>query len=80
MTHVLFSHKQSVPDSAWARLTHTKIKIHELDEFPRLLRLCPNLSSLSMFDITLPIKVETSGPVTHANLHYLHMHGGLFGD
>jgi hypothetical protein len=80
MTRVLFNSKQLVPDSAWDCLTDVKIKIHELDEFLRLLRLCPNLSSLSVFDIMNPIKIETPGPVTHASLQNLHMYGSVLGD
>ncbi|KAG1722891.1 hypothetical protein EDD22DRAFT_1022103 [Suillus occidentalis] len=61
---------------------HVKMRIHDMDELPRLLRLClcPNLSSLSTFDIKNPIKIKSPGPVTHVNLQYLNMHGRLFND
>ncbi|KAG2748345.1 hypothetical protein P692DRAFT_20805227 [Suillus brevipes Sb2] len=79
LTRVLVRDRQLV-HSTWARLTHIEIKIHELDEFPRLLSLCPNLTFLSMDDITDPIKIEIPEPVTHANLQHLHIHGSFFND
>jgi hypothetical protein len=78
MTNALFNHKQLVSDSAWVHLTHLKIQILQLDEFPRLLRLCPNLSSLSMVGILDAIQTPES--VTHTNLQYLRMCGSLFGE
>ncbi|KIK37620.1 hypothetical protein CY34DRAFT_15597 [Suillus luteus UH-Slu-Lm8-n1] len=75
MMRVFFNHRRLVPDSEWARLTDVKTRIHELDELPRLLRLCPNISSLSMVDIKNPIKFESPGPVTHVNLQYLQVRG-----
>jgi hypothetical protein len=78
MTHVFFIHTRLVPDSELGHLTDVKIRILDMDELPRLLRLSPNLSSLLMFDIENPIKIESPGPVMHANLQYLTVHGHLF--
>ncbi|KAG2744665.1 hypothetical protein P692DRAFT_20877615 [Suillus brevipes Sb2] len=69
-----------IPDSELARLTDVKIRILDMDELPRLLRLSPNLPSLLMFDIENLIKIESPGPVMHANLQYLTVHGHLFND
>jgi hypothetical protein len=80
MTHVFFIHRRLVPDSELARLTDVKIRILDMDELPRLLRLSPNLPSLSMFDIENLITIESPGPVMHANLQYLTVHGHLFND
>ncbi|KAG1771197.1 hypothetical protein EDD22DRAFT_842790 [Suillus occidentalis] len=78
LTLVSFNPKQLDPDSAWACLTHVEINPHGLDEFIHLLRLCPNLSSLSMSEIKNPIKIESPEPVTHDNLQYLIVRGQLF--
>ncbi|KAG1868306.1 hypothetical protein DFJ58DRAFT_99336 [Suillus subalutaceus] len=58
-------------DSAWARLTHIEISIDGLDAFTRILRLCPNLRSLTMIGEFYPI--QTPEPVMHANLQSLRM-------
>ncbi|KAG1814021.1 uncharacterized protein BJ212DRAFT_1482367 [Suillus subaureus] len=60
-------------DSAWARLTHVEININGLDAFPRILHLCPNLSSVTVFGIFDPI--QTPEPITHTNLQTLRMYG-----
>jgi hypothetical protein len=75
LTLASFNPKQLDPDSAWACLTHIEINPHGLDEFLHLLRLCPNLSSLSMSEIKNPIKIEIPEPVTHDNLQYLTVRG-----
>ncbi|KAG2031271.1 hypothetical protein BDR03DRAFT_973045, partial [Suillus americanus] len=59
-------------DSAWARLTHIEISVDGLDAFTHILRLCPNLCSLSMIGAFYPI--QTPAPVTHTNLQSLHMY------
>ncbi|KAG2032036.1 hypothetical protein BDR03DRAFT_65656 [Suillus americanus] len=60
---------------AWAGLTNLEIVVDGLDSFPRLLRLCPNLSSLTMIGIFTAI--ETSEPLAHANLQSLRISGDL---
>ncbi|KAG1816464.1 uncharacterized protein BJ212DRAFT_192125 [Suillus subaureus] len=60
---------------AWASLTNLEIVVDGLDSFPCLLRLCPNLSSLTMIGIFTAI--ETSEPLTHANLQSLRISGDL---
>ncbi|KAG1904523.1 uncharacterized protein F5891DRAFT_747077 [Suillus fuscotomentosus] len=60
-----------VADSGWAHLTHLEISIYRLDAFPRILRLCPNLSSVTILGIFHPI--ENQEPVTHTNLQCLYM-------
>ncbi|KAG1830290.1 hypothetical protein DFJ58DRAFT_824714 [Suillus subalutaceus] len=60
---------------AWAGLTNLEIVVDGLDSFPRLLRLCPNLSSLTMIGIFTAI--ETSELLTHANLQSLRISGHL---
>ncbi|KAG1845432.1 hypothetical protein C8R48DRAFT_444749 [Suillus tomentosus] len=65
-----------VADSGWAHLTHLEINVHGLDAFPRILRLCPNLSFLMLHGIFLPIKNQE--PITHTNLQRLHMCGDMY--
>jgi hypothetical protein len=80
-TDALFNHRQFVTGSSyssWVHLTHLKIQIQKLDGFPRLLRLCPNLSSLSMVGIMHAIQTPES--VTHTNLQDLRMCENLFGE
>ncbi|KAG1874354.1 hypothetical protein F4604DRAFT_1955372 [Suillus subluteus] len=60
---------------AWAGLTNLDIVVDGLDSFPRLLRLCPNLSSLTMIGIFTAIK--TSELLAHANLRSLRISGHL---
>jgi hypothetical protein len=60
---------------AWASLTNLEIVVDGLDSFPRLLRLCPNLSSLTMIGIFTAI--ETSETLVHANLQSLRISGHL---
>lgn len=58
-----------------AHLTTLKIVVDGLNFFPRLLRLCPNLSSLPMIGIfTL---IETSEAFAHANLQSWRISGDL---
>ncbi|KAG2035633.1 hypothetical protein BDR03DRAFT_961750 [Suillus americanus] len=59
-------------DFAWARLTHIEISIDGLDAFTHILRLCPNLCSLTMIGVFCPI--QTPAPVTHTNLQSLRMY------
>ncbi|KAG1904524.1 uncharacterized protein F5891DRAFT_1275500 [Suillus fuscotomentosus] len=65
-----------VADSGWAHLTHLEINVHGLDAFPRILRLCPDLSFLMLHGIFHPIKNQE--PVTHTNLQRLHMCGDMY--
>ncbi|KAG1886168.1 hypothetical protein F4604DRAFT_1675824 [Suillus subluteus] len=57
--------------SAWARLTHIEISIDGLDAFARILRLCPDLCSLTMIGEFYPFRIPP--PVTHTNLQSLSM-------
>ncbi|KAG2145157.1 hypothetical protein DEU56DRAFT_195002 [Suillus clintonianus] len=54
---------------AWAHLTIVKITIIDPDAFLHLLRLCPNLSSLTV-DIVFR-RTQTLEPLTHANIQSL---------
>ncbi|KAG2350109.1 hypothetical protein BDR05DRAFT_1055628 [Suillus weaverae] len=60
---------------AWAGLTNLEIVVDGLDSFPRLLRLCPNLSSLTMIGIFTTI--ETSETLVHSNLQSMRISGDL---
>ncbi|KAG2035715.1 hypothetical protein BDR03DRAFT_961965 [Suillus americanus] len=73
MLHLRFNREQLdfFTDSAWARLTHINISLDGLGAFTRILRLCPNLCSLTMFGTFYPS--QTPEPVTHANLQSLRM-------
>ncbi|KAG2363860.1 hypothetical protein BDR07DRAFT_869332 [Suillus spraguei] len=75
LTDLLFSpgRLDCFTNSAWARLTHVEIGIRGLDTFPRILRMCPNVSSLMITGVFNPIK--TAAPITHANLRSLRMSG-----
>ncbi|KAG2070913.1 hypothetical protein BDR04DRAFT_574760 [Suillus decipiens] len=77
LTDLLFSSMRLdfFTDPAWARLTHIEIGIRGLDAFPRILRLCPNASSLMITGIFNPIR--TAVPITHTNLRSLHMSGHI---
>ncbi|KAG2365477.1 hypothetical protein BDR07DRAFT_1607462 [Suillus spraguei] len=77
LTDLLFSPARLdfFTDSAWARLTHIEIGIRGLDAFPRILRLCPNVSSLMITGVFNPIK--TAAPITHTNLRSLRMSGHI---
>ncbi|KAG2035628.1 hypothetical protein BDR03DRAFT_1092986 [Suillus americanus] len=57
--------------SAWARLTHLEIGVDGLNAFTRILRLCPDLSSLKMIGIFYTI--EFPELVMHTNLQSLSM-------
>lgn len=62
--------------SAWERLTFLDISLHEAGAFPQLLRLCPNLSFLSMMGIIFPaVDSPDIVDVTHTKLQSLHMCG-----
>lgn len=58
-------------DSAWARLTHIEIDVDGLGAITRILRLCPDLSSLKM--VGMLHLVHTAESVTHTNLKSLCM-------
>ncbi|KAG1774366.1 hypothetical protein EV702DRAFT_1200380 [Suillus placidus] len=60
---------------AWAGLTELDIVVDGLDSFPRLLRLCPNLSSLTMVGIFT--EIETSETLVHDKLQSLRISGDL---
>ncbi|KAG1776792.1 hypothetical protein EV702DRAFT_1279018 [Suillus placidus] len=60
---------------AWAGLTDLEIVVVGLDSFPRLLRSCPNLSSLTMSGIFTAI--ETSETLAHDKLQSLRISGDL---
>ncbi|KAG2143806.1 uncharacterized protein EDB93DRAFT_1228660 [Suillus bovinus] len=59
---------------AWASLTHLEVAVEGLDSFPCLLRLCPNLLSLSMIGI-FTAAVETSETLKHTKLQTLRLSG-----
>lgn len=65
-----------VANSGWAHLTHFEVRVDGLDAFPRILRLCPNLSSVTILGIFHPIKNQE--PVTHTNLQCLYMCVNLY--
>jgi hypothetical protein len=69
-------HLDLFTNSAWARLTHLEVNVHGLDAFPHILRLCPDLSSITMSGIFSPI--ETPEPINHTNLQSLRMCGDAF--
>ncbi|KAG1886170.1 hypothetical protein F4604DRAFT_1917876 [Suillus subluteus] len=73
MQHLWFDCNQlgCLTASAWACLTHLEIGIDGLNAFTRILRLCPDLSSLKMIGIFYTI--ETPELVTHTNLQSLSM-------
>lgn len=60
-------------NSAWAGLTHIEIGVLGLDSFLRVLRICPNLSSLVLNGIFDPIELPES--ITHSNLQSLCLYG-----
>ncbi|KAG2136517.1 uncharacterized protein EDB93DRAFT_1168991 [Suillus bovinus] len=78
MTDLLLSRKQLdfFTDCVWAHLTHIEVNITELDAFPRILRLCPDLSSIMMMGIFDPIQTPES--IIHPNLQSLHIFGDVF--
>ncbi|KAG1719405.1 hypothetical protein EDB19DRAFT_1918962 [Suillus lakei] len=61
---------------AWTHLRHLEIKVMGLDAFLLILRLCPNLSSLTMTGWFLAMR--TPVPFTHSNLHTLRICGSFF--
>ncbi|KAG2062549.1 hypothetical protein BDR04DRAFT_1112122, partial [Suillus decipiens] len=63
-------------DFAWAHITHLEINVNGLDAFPHILRMCPNLSFVTMHGMFYPI--EIAEPITHPNLQSLHMFGDVF--
>ncbi|KAG1906242.1 uncharacterized protein F5891DRAFT_1244354 [Suillus fuscotomentosus] len=65
-----------VANSRWAHLTHLEVRVNGLDAFPRILRLCPNLSSVTILSIFHPIKNQE--PVMHTNLRCLYMCANLY--
>ncbi|KAG2357787.1 hypothetical protein BDR07DRAFT_1612304 [Suillus spraguei] len=58
---------------AWAGLTNLEVVVDGLDSFPRLLRLCPNLSSLTMIGIFT--SADTLEEFVHTNLQSLLVSG-----
>ncbi|KAG1868302.1 hypothetical protein DFJ58DRAFT_911450 [Suillus subalutaceus] len=73
MENVWFNRKRlnSFTHSAWGRLTHIEINLDGLCAFTRILRLCPNLSSLKVIGVLHTI--QTARSVTHTNLQSLCM-------
>ncbi|KAG2358736.1 hypothetical protein BDR07DRAFT_260359 [Suillus spraguei] len=65
----------SFTDSAWAHTTHLEINVKGLDAFPHILRMCPNLSFVTMHGLFHPIDVAE--PITHHNLQSLRMSGDV---
>ncbi|KAG2358733.1 hypothetical protein BDR07DRAFT_260272 [Suillus spraguei] len=63
-------------DSAWPHITHLEINITGLDTLPHILRMCPNLSFVTMQGMLYPI--EFAVPITHSNLQSLHVSGDEF--
>ncbi|KAG2072470.1 hypothetical protein BDR04DRAFT_413481 [Suillus decipiens] len=61
---------------AWAGLTNLEVVVDGLDSLPRLLRLCPNLSSLTMIGIFTSI--DTLEDFVHANLQSLVVSGDFY--
>ncbi|KAG2091970.1 uncharacterized protein F5147DRAFT_764187, partial [Suillus discolor] len=57
---------------AWASLTSLEIMVEELNLIPCLLRLCPNLSSLTMIG-NFTGEIETSEILEHTKLQSLHL-------
>ncbi|KAG2089439.1 uncharacterized protein F5147DRAFT_780610 [Suillus discolor] len=61
---------------AWVNLTNLEIVIDALDSFPCLLRLCPNLSLLTIVGI-FRSTVETPAKSSHSKLRSLRISGNL---
>ncbi|KAG2057469.1 hypothetical protein BDR06DRAFT_1005104 [Suillus hirtellus] len=61
---------------AWVNLTNLEIVVDSLDCFPCLLRLCPNLSSLTIVGI-FRSAVETPAKSSHSELQSLRIAGNL---
>ncbi|KAG1788491.1 uncharacterized protein HD556DRAFT_1447883 [Suillus plorans] len=61
---------------AWVNLTNLEILVDALDCFPCLLRLCPNLSSLTIVGI-FRSTVETPAKSLHSKLRSLRISGNL---
>ncbi|KAG1886172.1 hypothetical protein F4604DRAFT_1724979 [Suillus subluteus] len=73
MKNVWFNRRllDSITDSAWAGLTHLEISVDGRHSGTRILRLCPNLSSLKMTGLFN--ESQTAEPVTHTNLQSLYL-------
>ncbi|KAG2087522.1 uncharacterized protein F5147DRAFT_727710 [Suillus discolor] len=61
---------------SWAGLTNLEILVVGLVSLPCLLRLCPNLSSLTMIGVFM-VAIETSGQLEHTKLQSLRLSGNL---
>ncbi|KAG2132901.1 uncharacterized protein EDB93DRAFT_1233054 [Suillus bovinus] len=61
---------------AWASLTSLEIVVEALDCFPHLLRMCPNLTSLTIIGIFMSA-IETSDTTSHPKLQSLRISGDL---
>ncbi|KAG1836748.1 hypothetical protein DFJ58DRAFT_162932 [Suillus subalutaceus] len=59
----------STCNPAWAHLTNIQIDLDEPSAFPQLLRLCPSLSSLTIY--TIFDAMEALEPFTHTQLQFL---------
>ncbi|KAG1816230.1 hypothetical protein EV424DRAFT_1075805 [Suillus variegatus] len=66
----------SLNSPSWAGLTNLEIMVAGLVSLPCLLRLCPNLSSLTMIGSFMPA-TETLGKLAHTKLQYLRISGDL---
>ncbi|KAG1897093.1 uncharacterized protein F5891DRAFT_546218 [Suillus fuscotomentosus] len=64
---------------AWVNLTNLEIVVDALNCFPRLLRLCPNLSSLTIIGMFSSV-IETSEELPHSKLQSLRISGDLLLD
>ncbi|KAG1860421.1 hypothetical protein C8R48DRAFT_774397 [Suillus tomentosus] len=64
---------------AWVNLTNLEIVVDALDCFPCLLRLCPNLSSLTVIGMFSSV-IETSEELPHSKLQSLRISGDLLLD
>ncbi|KAG1786555.1 uncharacterized protein HD556DRAFT_1414793 [Suillus plorans] len=61
---------------SWAGLTNLEVLVVGVVSLPRLLRLCPNLSSLTMGGVFM-VAIETSGQLAHTKLQSLRISGNL---
>ncbi|KAG1860427.1 hypothetical protein C8R48DRAFT_712704 [Suillus tomentosus] len=67
----------SLNSPSWAGLTNLEVSVEGLIRLPRLLRLCPNLSSLTMIGV-FKVANETSGQLTHNKLQSLRISGDFY--
>ncbi|KAG1786523.1 uncharacterized protein HD556DRAFT_1046991 [Suillus plorans] len=71
-----FRRLTSLNSPSWAGLTNLEIKVAGIVSLPCLLRLCPNLSSLTMIGSFMPA-TETLGKLAHTKLQSLRFSGDL---